>query len=279
MIDKTILRVEKNPNNPFVMMDKRPLENPKMSLKAKGLLAYLLSRPDNWEINMHHLVKQSKDGESATRAAVKELQTLGHIEAVEIRDKGKFNKVIYIVKELPSPYSEKPHTVKPHTVNPHTENLALNNKDSNKKENKDSCAQKTCADEIDLFVPANGTSSAPSPDLKKERQPTPRQLRCERLEKVFAEERGRGLPDWATDPKAANKLWRIPLDNLYKICEQDEALTEKVIRLSVRQMLSGRMTFSVPIQIMKVAEPIAIDLQNGRFEDNQDETTWAEEYS
>ena len=59
---KTIFRVKKNADNPFVMIDRRPIENPKLSWKAKGILAYLLSRPDNWVVRLGDLVKHSPDG-------------------------------------------------------------------------------------------------------------------------------------------------------------------------------------------------------------------------
>lgn len=99
---QTIFRVEKSKENPFVMIDRRPLEKPYMSWKAKGLLAYLLSRPDNWVINFGDLVKRSTDGEYATRAAAKELEKAGHLKVDKERDDtGKIVKWVYTVYEQP----------------------------------------------------------------------------------------------------------------------------------------------------------------------------------
>ena len=42
-----VIRVQKRPSS-FVMMDKSFLEDTRLSYKAKGILAYLLSKPDNW---------------------------------------------------------------------------------------------------------------------------------------------------------------------------------------------------------------------------------------
>ena len=39
-----VIRVRKRPNN-FVMIDKTFLEDDRLSFKAKGILAYLLSKP------------------------------------------------------------------------------------------------------------------------------------------------------------------------------------------------------------------------------------------
>lgn len=44
-----VIRVKKRPSN-FVMMDKTFLEDDRLSYKAKGLLAYLLSKPDDWKV-------------------------------------------------------------------------------------------------------------------------------------------------------------------------------------------------------------------------------------
>ena len=59
-----VIRVRKRPNN-FVMIDKTFLEDERLSFKAKGILAYLLSKPDNWKVIVGNLVKYSNDGKSA----------------------------------------------------------------------------------------------------------------------------------------------------------------------------------------------------------------------
>jgi hypothetical protein len=79
-----IIRIEKR-QHPFVQIDKRPLENPKLSWKAKGLLAYLMSRPNDWKIYMAQLVKVSTDGRVAVQAALSELRAAGHASIRQIR--------------------------------------------------------------------------------------------------------------------------------------------------------------------------------------------------
>src|SRR4030067_741673 len=82
---KTIFRVIHDPNNPYVILDKRPLEKPYMSWKAKGVLAYLLSRPDDWTVRLGDLAKRSTDKAHATRMALRELVMVGHAKQVEYR--------------------------------------------------------------------------------------------------------------------------------------------------------------------------------------------------
>lgn len=79
-----VIRVRKRPNN-FVMLDKTFLEDERLSFKAKGILAYLLSKPDNWKVIVGNLVKFSKDGKSAVYAGLKELKECGYYVKTPIR--------------------------------------------------------------------------------------------------------------------------------------------------------------------------------------------------
>ena len=72
--DKNICRVQKDKNNPYVMINKGFLENRNLSWKAKGLLAYFLSKPDDWKVILEHVYKQSPDGEKAVRSGFNELK-------------------------------------------------------------------------------------------------------------------------------------------------------------------------------------------------------------
>ena len=81
----SIIRVDKKQN--FVVMDKTGLEDPNLSFKAKGLLAYLLSKPDNWYCHSKHLAKVGQDGISAVKSGLKELREQGYLEKRKIRDK------------------------------------------------------------------------------------------------------------------------------------------------------------------------------------------------
>lgn len=79
-----VIRVRKRPNN-FVMLNKTFLEDDRLSFKAKGILAYLLSKPDNWKVIVGNLVKYSKDGKSAVYAGLKELKECGYYVKTPIR--------------------------------------------------------------------------------------------------------------------------------------------------------------------------------------------------
>lgn len=98
---QTIFRIEKNKDNPYVMIDRRLIENPKLSWKAKGLLAYLLSRPDNWTVRFRDLVNRSPDGGHTIRAAMKELKDARHVKVRAERENGRIKQWVYTVYESP----------------------------------------------------------------------------------------------------------------------------------------------------------------------------------
>ena len=102
MDTKSIIRVQKNKDNPYVMIDKRIFGACGLSWKAKGLLGYLLSRPDNWKIIVADLVKQSTDGRDSVYSGLKELVQAGYIIRERKRiDKGRYAAIEYIVLEEP----------------------------------------------------------------------------------------------------------------------------------------------------------------------------------
>ena len=95
-------RVCKDPINPYVMINKLLINNPGLSLKAKGLMAYLLSKPDKWQVREKDLVKSSTDGKASIRSALRELQSKGYITKSQARTtKGTYRPVVYDIFEYP----------------------------------------------------------------------------------------------------------------------------------------------------------------------------------
>ena len=80
-----IIRIKKRPSN-FVMMDKTFLEDNRLSFKAKGILAYLLSKPDNWKVIVQDIMKYSTDGKASVYTGLKELKEYGYYEKIPVRN-------------------------------------------------------------------------------------------------------------------------------------------------------------------------------------------------
>lgn len=109
-----IVRTSKR-ENPYVMIDHRPLNDMNLSWQAKGMLAYLLSKPDDWTVIIADLEKRATNGRDAVKSIMKELEQKGYIERRRIRDPktGRFSHMETIVYEVP-----QEHLLNPQTENP-----------------------------------------------------------------------------------------------------------------------------------------------------------------
>lgn len=85
-MNQSMFRVEKDRDKPYVVLDKKFLNDVNLSMKAKGLLAYLLSLPDDWQIYENEIVQHHKDGRDSLKSAIKELMDNNYIERTRIRD-------------------------------------------------------------------------------------------------------------------------------------------------------------------------------------------------
>lgn len=112
MTEPTIRRATHDKN--YTCISNTVLQNEDLSWKARGLLVYLLSLPDNWRIYVSELANRAPDGKDATRTAFKELQTAGYITGEQQKgENGHYLPISYIVHE------------KPNTENPDAENPPL----------------------------------------------------------------------------------------------------------------------------------------------------------
>jgi DNA-binding MarR family transcriptional regulator len=95
-------RINKNRDNPYVMLNKEFLKRSDLSMKAKGLLAYFLSLPNNWKIIRRELPNNFKDKITAISNAINELEEAGYIVKYHVRTATqKFNGIVYDVYEIP----------------------------------------------------------------------------------------------------------------------------------------------------------------------------------
>ncbi|MCU5745885.1 conserved phage C-terminal domain-containing protein [Staphylococcus sp. SQ8-PEA] len=94
-------RVYKESGN-FVTVHKDFIHDSNISWKAKGILLYLLSRPDDWQIYETELEQHSTDGLSGLKSGIKQLEEIGYIQRNRKRDKsGRLNGYEYLVYEQP----------------------------------------------------------------------------------------------------------------------------------------------------------------------------------
>lgn len=120
----TIFRIEKVNN--YTPIHRWSAEDKRLSWEARGLLIFLLVKPDDWQVCLSHLINSSPAGRDKVRRIIKELTAHSYIVKKYIRDEsGKFSAPEYIVYELPhdgyfdsSMEGKKPKTEKAATVKP-----------------------------------------------------------------------------------------------------------------------------------------------------------------
>lgn len=77
-----IFRVEKNKD--YTVMSNYHLREKEMSLKAKGLLSWMLSNNDDWDYSISGIVANCKENETAIKTALNELQEFGYLEVKKL---------------------------------------------------------------------------------------------------------------------------------------------------------------------------------------------------
>lgn len=126
----------------------------KLSYRAIGLLTYLLSKPDNWEVSVAHLVNHVKESENPTgRDAVystlKELVSKGFVIRANKRDQsGKMTGIEYVVFDEPQvdeSNTDAPHTDMPDTDLPVTAETTQINTDNKTNTECEINTENTCA--------------------------------------------------------------------------------------------------------------------------------------
>lgn len=73
-----IIRTSKK-DHPFALIDKTGLEDYNLTWDAKGILCYVLSKPDDWKVHIKELAQNSADGITVVRTAINELIQAGYI--------------------------------------------------------------------------------------------------------------------------------------------------------------------------------------------------------
>jgi uncharacterized phage protein (TIGR02220 family) len=111
----------------FTTISNDLIKNQHLSWKARGILTYILSLPDDWDINLKELAKHSAaDGIESFRAGWKELEKFGYVRHEKSRnDKGRIVGYRTIISDCPE--TGFPDTVFPDTAKPDTENPTLLN--------------------------------------------------------------------------------------------------------------------------------------------------------
>ena len=135
----TVFRIDKNKN--YTVMSNYHLRDRNLSLKAKGLLSFMLSLPEDWDYSLKGLITICKENRDAIKNALDELKDNKYLKIERFRNQNGTFEYNYIIFEEPfknrlkmqnSPDTGFPYMDKPYLEEPYTEKqLQINTKEIN----------------------------------------------------------------------------------------------------------------------------------------------------
>lgn len=100
-ITKTTGRRRKREKS-FVTIENGMFHDANLSFKAKGILGYVLTKPDGWIVRIPDLMNHSTDGEKAIRSGIKELREKGYLRFFRTQTPdGKWKGIIWEYDDVP----------------------------------------------------------------------------------------------------------------------------------------------------------------------------------
>lgn len=151
----------------FYVLDKRISEDKKLSWQARGLLIYLLGKPDHWKVSVEALKPQTIDSRKPTSrdgiySILDELSSAGYVKKTVARDlAGRLLAFEYVVNEVP--FTAEPLTAEPLTANT---TLVSNDLKQGLKESANLCDQQAEHVPYDKIFEAYGRILPKLPKLR-----------------------------------------------------------------------------------------------------------------
>lgn len=92
------IRRSRRPEDPYTRLPNATLNDLTLSWEAKGLLDWLLSKPDNWVVHREYIANIGKAGRDKVTSMLAELEAAGYLRREKVRDnegKFRFESMIY----------------------------------------------------------------------------------------------------------------------------------------------------------------------------------------
>ena len=82
-LDATIVRARKVEK--YFKVVNAVFSDERLSWEARGLMGYLLSKPDDWQVRLHDLLKHGPAGQHKLRRMLRELEVCGYLRRERLR--------------------------------------------------------------------------------------------------------------------------------------------------------------------------------------------------
>ena len=123
-----VIRGHHSFDNHFTQIPNHWLRDSRLSFKARGLIALVMSHSQGWSLSVNALAEQNQEGKDAIRSAITELEALGYLTRSQLNEAGRFGESIWTTHDP----AEIPMAKNPTTENPTPKKN--NNKEEQHKE-------------------------------------------------------------------------------------------------------------------------------------------------
>jgi hypothetical protein len=163
-----IIRAPHNKDNPFFQMRRATAQDPNLTARALGVLAYLLSKPDDWEPTIEDICRRFEDvgRDQAYRIISEVFIPLRYARRSEERSDGKFARWLTEIYEAPFPDFQEMAT-------PHTENQGVGSDTDFQEVDSPRKGRKSRKHKNIAPFPENQEAVSPFPDLPDTGKPDP----------------------------------------------------------------------------------------------------------
>ena len=115
-----IIRGEHSFDSHFTQVPNAWLRDIRLSYKARGLLAELMSHSIGYEVSIKRLASKGIDGRDSIASAISELEAIGYLKREQLRNlDGTLASTLWTTKDPQQPWSDYPSTAEPIAENQH----------------------------------------------------------------------------------------------------------------------------------------------------------------
>jgi hypothetical protein len=115
--------IRRRHNARFASLPNAIWEDPRLTVEAKGVLGYLLSRPHNWNVRPQQVAQVLDLGKDRLQRIFRELIAAGYVTREQSRDEStkSFGTIEYVVRDEPEPVASLPQPENPAPAEPQPE--------------------------------------------------------------------------------------------------------------------------------------------------------------
>ena len=167
----TIIRAPRSSEHPYFVCRRACAQDDRLTWEARGVLWYVLSKPDDWEIQETDLSQHC--GRDKVRKILKELEKYGYLTREHTRTKTKigdtrYGKVVFEVSEVPVQFTETQSTGNQTTGNQLTGNPTHTEREEISTDQEIEQITQSDKDPIEGAPPqASESTDDPTPEPKK----------------------------------------------------------------------------------------------------------------